>query len=184
MHIYDWCGGAIINNCTSLPFLYAGRNGRAYVCFFGGCLLHEVYAKKVIGKYIKYASLVLIVSFILWWVNKGSIILLLSTVQFGEFDFVVTVLVIPLIIAIALDNNIVSRILSMRGVKVLGDVSSTLYMTHWVVISFFFILVEQFPALTSIPCICMVIISLVSAVCFAYLWNKAENYCRKLRKKR
>lgn len=69
---------------------------------------------KLIEKYIKYTSVILIASLIVWWFNNGSIISLLNTEMFGEFDFAVTVLVITLVISIALCDNRVSGILSTR----------------------------------------------------------------------
>lgn len=184
--IYDFlclfmiCGGGIIGDCVHFPFLYAERNGRAYFTFFLECLLYELFTMKLIEKYIKYTSVILIASLIVWWFNNGSIISLLNTEMFGEFDFAVTVLVITLVISIALCDNRVSGILSTRFFQALRHISSTLYMTHWVMITFLFIFVEKFSVLVNIPFMYMIFISLMCSVLFACIWNKTENYCRRL----
>lgn len=120
----------------SIPFCYPG-NGLAFMCFFIGCGLAELYPllNQKIHRWLRPTSfLVVAASFFLLFRYGVDIIS-------GGFCVACGFLLCPLILYLALADGLCTKILKLKPLLWLGNISVSLYFWHFVVYNLMVLLV-------------------------------------------
>lgn len=129
-------GYTLLDANLSIPYCYPG-NGLAFMCFFIGCGLAELYPllnqKK--HRWLRPTSfLVVAVSFFLIFRYGVDIIS-------GGFRTACAFLLCPLILYLALAGGWCTRLLGLKPFTLLGNISVSLYFWHFVVYNLMVLLV-------------------------------------------
>ena len=125
-------GYMLISLNLDLPYLTA-RSGVAYMNFFLGCILAEIYPRisENLHRWLQPLFLVLVPLLMLLMLSCGVEIIA------GDVQVCFSFVLCPMILYLAWGKGIVSRVLQLRGFVALGKISSCVFFWHMVIYSAF-----------------------------------------------
>lgn len=125
-------GYTLIKHCSTIPFCYEG-NGRAFLNFFIGCLLSEIYPnlRQNMRKWLHPAGFLILAGSFYMFMRYGVEIIA------GSMQTALAFVISPLVLLLASGNGIIAKILEWKPVVYLGNISISIYFWHMVVHSLF-----------------------------------------------
>lgn len=169
-------GYILLNRNWDFPYMY-NHNGEGFFNFFFGCLLMEIFLKinKKYKRYV-YAGSIVILGFILycsWKVSFSDIV--------GDIRIVVSVLICPIILFWAMENNLCKKVLSIKPVFYIGKISMSIYLWHMVIYRIVFILYNKLAGLTYCQAyvVYLIILFTGSSLSYCMIEKKFLNYLQK-----
>lgn len=127
-----WGYSIVMNDGPILP-IYFAHNGESIMNFFIGCILAEMYpfVDRNIKKWLMPVSVGMLILSAILLMNLGV------EIASGNSRVAFAFVICPLILYLALDNQLVKGILQWKPILFLGKISFSIYLWHAVVYRFF-----------------------------------------------
>lgn len=134
-----WGYSTLVNNGPLFP-ICIGQGGNNFQDFFIGCALAELYPviREQTKKWLKPVSFLFLAT--------SGILLLTVGVEIisGNVNTAFAFVLCPLIIYLSLDSVLIRRILTLRPIRYIGQISFSIYLWHTVIYDYYLYIYREF----------------------------------------